>query len=158
MNTQSNSQKEMTLRTVSSIFGDEEVTVEKRNVEIAGKEITFSIIFDMTVRELAILAADYAVVRKVQAGTKILPNDKEDTITRKKENLEELTKVLSENGNKIRMSQVFDIFGERKERRTGIKKEQKALEVLSEKAGVQITPEMFTAMLQMLQQTQQTQQ
>ena len=68
MNMNNNTQKEFSLRTASSIFGDAEVTIEKQNVEIGKSEISFSVVFDLPVREICLLAADYAVVRKIQAG------------------------------------------------------------------------------------------
>ena len=109
-------QQEMRLMTCTALVGEQEASIKKSAVTIGKSELDIVLIADITVHELLICAADYFAVRKIQSNCNVLESDKEDRIKDKLENQTAIAEHLAKHEGKIKISELFEMFGRPGER------------------------------------------
>ena len=109
-------QGEMKLMTCVALVGEQEASITKKAVTVGKSELDITIVADIPVHDLLICAADYFAVRKIQSNCNILENDKEDRIKDKTENQTAIAEHLAKNAGKIKISELFEMFGRPGER------------------------------------------
>lgn len=109
-------QAEMKLMTCVALVGEAEASITKKAVTVGKSELDITIVADITIHDLLICAADYFAVRKIQANCNVLESDKEDRAKEKLENQTAIAEHLAKSGGKIKISELFEMFGRPGER------------------------------------------
>lgn len=138
--------EQMKLMTCVALVGEEEASIKKNAVTVGKSEIDITFVADITVHELLICAADYFAVRKVQSNCNDLESDKEDRLKDKADNRTALAEHLSKNAGKIKISELFEMFGrpgERQKTGAAAAKLRQQYEAACEAFGMTVTDEGF---------------